>query len=201
MKISKIQPQTRNKNRCSIYIDGEFRFGLTNDLVVKYNLNTGNEITDEEIKNILLQEEKVKIRSRAYKILHYRERSIKELKHRLLHIGFDQLLVDEVIDDFVSDKTLDDERFARAFVSDYTKLKPKGNRFIYNELIKKGISKEVITELISGRDEKELIKNFIQKKLSNFNKTNFKERQKMIRRLLNRGFTPSIVYEIINERS
>ena len=83
-----------------------------------------------------LKQEKVKIRSRAYKILHYRERSIKELKHRLLHIGFDQLLVDEVIDDFVSDKTLDDERFARAFVSDYTKLKPKGNRFIYNELIK-----------------------------------------------------------------
>ena len=106
-----------------------------------------------------------------------------------------------MIDDFVSDKTLDDDRFARAFVSDYTKLKPKGNRFIYNELLKKGISKEIITELISGRDEKELIKNFIQKKLSNFNKTNLKERQKMIRRLLNHGFTPGIVYEIINERS
>jgi SOS response regulatory protein OraA/RecX len=68
-------------------------------------------------------------------------------------------------------------------------------------LIKKGISKEVITELISGRDEKTLIKNFIQKKLSNLNKANLKDRQKMIRRLLTRGFTPGIVYEIINERS
>lgn len=199
MKISRIEPQKKNKNRCSIYIDGEFRFGLTKDLVLKYDLQEGEEISDQEIQNILFQEEKVKIRNRAFKILHYRQRSVQELKNRLINIGFNQSLVDEVIDDFIADKTLDDERFARAFVSDYTKLKPKGNKFIYYELMKKGISKEIITRLISERNEKELVKMFVQKKLHNLNKSNPKERQKIIRRLLSHGFTPSVVYEIINE--
>ncbi len=200
MKISKIEPQKRNKNRCSIYINGEFKFGLTKAIVLKYDLQEGNEISEEEISNIFRQEEKDKIRSRAFRILQYRERSIQELRKRLINIGFDPPLVEEIIEDFVNDNTLNDERFARAFVTDYTKLKPKGNRFIYNELIKRGISKEVITELLSKRDEKKLVENFARKKLKHLKKADYKDRQKMARRLLNHGFTASVVYEVLDEK-
>lgn len=200
MKISKIEPQKKNKKRCSIFIDGEFKFGLTKEIVLQYGLHEGVAITDQEIDEILHHAEKAKIMNRAFKILHYRERAVRELRDRLIRIGYDNLLVDEVIDELITDKTLDDERFAKAFVNDYTSLKPKGNRFIYNELIKKGIPKEIISKLISERNEKDLIKNFIQKKLKVLNKNNPKERQKIIRRLLNHGFTTESVYEVINER-
>jgi regulatory protein len=199
VKISKIEPQKKNKNRCSIYINGEFRFGLTKDLVLKYDLHEGYEITKSEIEDILLNEEKLKIKARAFRILNYRDRSVKELRIRLTVIGFDKLLVDEVIDDFVKDNTLDDERFARAFVSDYTKLYPKGNRFILSELTRRGVDREIITNLLDTRDEGELIRNYIEKKAGNLAIKNPKERQKLIRRLLTRGFTPSLVYEIIKE--
>jgi len=200
VKISKIEVQKRNKNRCSIYIDGEFKVGLARELVLKYDLHEGNRITPEELKNILYNAEKSKIRERAFKILRHRERSSRELKERLLRIGFDEMLVEEVIKEFVDDKTIDDERFARAFVNDYTKLKPKGNRFIFRELLKRGISRETITSLVNARNEKVLIEAFINKKLTHLNQKVPEERRKLIRRLLHHGFSIDNIYDVLNER-
>lgn len=201
MKISKVEPQKKNKKRCSIYIDGDFRFGLTKELALKYDLKEGDEISETEIKDILLQEEKAKIRNRAFKILHYRQRSTRELRKRLIRIGFDATLVDSVIEDLRADNTLNDEQFAQAFISDYTTLRPKGNRFIIHELLKRGISRDVISELLAKRDERTLIKRFIEKKLSHLDKAKPKERQKIVRRLLHHGFTSDIIYEVINEKT
>lgn len=199
MKISKIEPQKKNKKRCSIFIDGKFSVGLTKEIVIRYNLHEGLEITDREFDEILHQAEKGKIANRAFKILHYRERSVEELRTRLIRIGFDDQLVDELVDELIADKTLDDERFANAFVNDYTNLKPRGNRFIISELNKKGIAKELTARLVSTRDERKMIKQYVEKKASNLDIKNPKERQRLVRRLMTRGFTPDIVYEIIKE--
>ena len=199
MKISKIEPQKKNKKRCSIFIDGKFSVGLNKEIVIRYNLHEGLEITDREFDEILHQAEKGKIANRAFKILHYRERSVEELRARLIRIGFDNRLVDELVDELIADKTLDDERFANAFVNDYTNLKPRGNRFIISELNKKGIAKELTARLVSTRDERKMIKQYVEKKASSLDIKKPKERQRLVRRLLTRGFTPDIVYEIIKE--
>lgn len=199
MKISKIEPQKRNKRRSSIYIDGNFGFGLSNEVVLKHDLKEGDEISDVLIKDVLLEEEKQKIRQRAFKILHYRNRSTQELRSRLIRIGFDDQLVLDIIEEFTAEGTLDDEKFAHAFVGDYTKLNPRGNRFIIRELEKRGVSKKIISEIIDERDEIFLVRNFIEKKLSRLNKHNLKDKQKIIRRLLTRGFSPDVVYDVLRE--
>jgi regulatory protein len=201
VKITKIEPQKRNKKRSSIYINGAYRFGLGTELVLKYNLQEGAEIGEEEIENILFQEEKMHVKERAYKILRYRDRSARELKQRLIKLGFDESLVNDVIQDFCEDKTLDDIRLAQEFVSDYTRVNLKGNRFIVHELKKKGVPQEVIEEVITSRDEKTLARTFLEKKLANLNTNNPKERQKVLRRLLTRGFTPGVVYDLLREES
>lgn len=199
MKISKIEPQKRNKKRSSIYIDGEFAFGLSNELVLKYNLTTDDEISDTLIKDVLLEEEKQKIKQRAFRLLQYRDRSIQELANRLLRIGFDNRLVQSVIEDFKAEGTLDDEKFANAFVSDYTTLNPRGNRFIIQELQKKGVAKEIISKVVHERDENFLIKDYIERKLSHLNRNEPREKQKIVRRLLMRGFSSGAIYEVLNE--
>lgn len=201
MKISKIEPQKRNSRRCSIYCDGEYKFGLTKDIVLKYDLKEGDEITDDEIKNILLEEEKQKIKQRAFRLLNFRARSAHELKNRLLKIGFDSALVDTVIEDFLEDNTLDDEHFAKAFINDYTTVHTKGNIFIVRELKKKGLPQDTIMKMLETRDEKTLIKDFINKKLTHLNKHVPKERQKIIRRLMSRGFTPETIFGVINNET
>ena len=58
----------------------------------------------------------------------------------------------------------------------------------------------MITELLSKRDEKKLVENFARKKLKHLKKADYKDRQKMARRLLNHGFTASVVYEVLDEK-
>lgn len=173
--------------------------GLSLDIVTKYDLHEGDEISQEEIDQLLIQEEKMKMRYRAFRLLGYRDRSIKEMEQRLLDQGFDQAMVKEVIDEFVADTTLDDQRFTRSYVHDYTIVKPRGNVFIQKELRKKGISADMIQAELALRDERELILGYITRKLSSLNAEIPKERQKMIHRLLTRGFTSSLVCNIINE--
>lgn len=200
MKISAIKPQKKNKNRCSIFIDGEYRFGLSKEIVIKYDIHEGDDIDETHISTVLLQEEREKVRTRAFKILQYRQRSVHELSTRLMDIGFERTLVDDVVEGFIEDDTLNDRRFAEAFVQDYTTLRPKGNRFIYHELIKRGIAKDIIETVLSGRDEKELIADFLHKKLRGYNLQNPKDRQRVARQLLNRGFSSQLVYDMIREQ-
>ncbi len=200
MKISKVEPQKKNKNRCSIYIDGEFRFGLTKELLLKYDLKEDDQITEDEIQNLLLHDEKGKIRNRAYRLLSYRERSTQEIRERLIHVGYDAQLVDDVVHGLIADDALNDERFAQAFVKEYTRVKPKGNRFIIRELAKKGIAQETIEKVLETRDERALLEQFIQKKLKQLDPKDPKDRQKLIRRLLHHGFTSELVYEALSKR-
>ncbi len=199
MKISKIEPQKKNKKRCSIYINGEFRFGVTQDIVVQHDLKEGDEITEAEVNDILHEEEQEQIRTRALRLLQHRQRSVRELRDKLLRAGYNHEYVETVINDFIADKTLDDERFAHAFASDYTALKPKGNRFLVRELVRKGIAKETINEILGTRNEKELVVQFIQKKLHHIDMNDAKARHKAVSRLLYHGFTPGIVYDVMNE--
>jgi regulatory protein len=201
VKITKIIPQKRNKRRCSIYIDGEFKFGLTHDIVIKHELQEGDDITEDMIELLLHHEECNKIRQRAFKILHFRDRSTEELKQRLLKAGYESVLVDKVIKEFIEDKTLDDQRFAQAFVNDYTKLKPRGNRFIFRELNKKGIPTATINKIVELRDEKPMIKDLLERKCAGLDPYNPKERAKIIRRLMNRGFSSETIYDVINHSS
>lgn len=198
MKISKIETQKKNKKRSTIYIDGQYAFGLANEIVLKFDLHEGDEITDDLIQNVLLEQERQKIRERAFRLLNYRKRSIQEMKNRLLTIGFDSRLVDEVVAGFVRDQLLDDVTFAQAFVNDYTSLRPKGNIFISRELAKKGIPRKVIEATVRTRDESLIAKDFLRDKLSHLKIDDIKDRQKAIRRLLARGFTPGVVYDVID---
>ncbi len=199
MKISKIEVQKKNKKRSSIYIDGEFKFGLDNEIILKYEIKEGDELTEDQIKNFLLAEEKQKIKQRAYRLLKYRSRSIAEMKDRLLKLGYEPEIVERAVRELIEEGILNNHKFAREFVSDYTNLKPKGNIFIMKELKSKKVDDLYIQEVLRERDEKSLIKKILEKKFSDFNKKDPKQKAKIIRYLLYRGFTLQAIYEVLGE--
>lgn len=199
MKISKIEVQKKNKKRSSIFINGEFKFGLTTEIIVKYGLKEGDEITDEDIKHLLLAEEKEYLKQRAYRLLRYRNRSIAEMKDRLTKLGYEPDIVEMVITELKEEGILDDQKFVKGFASEYTELKPKGNIFILRELRKKKVTQSLIEEIIKERDEKSIIKNMLQKKFPDYDKNDLKQKTKIIRYFLSRGFTLRAVYEVLGE--
>jgi regulatory protein len=197
VRISKIETQKKNRDRVSVYIDGEYRFGLTKSLALKYDLAEDQEITEEEIKNVLYQAEKEKIRERAFRLLNFRDRSVQEMTERLLKLGYDLTLVEETVGELVAENTLDDRRFSRAFTDDYTNLKPKGNLFLRRELKHKKVAAEIIEELTKTRDEKNLIRKLVAAKLGRYDRLDPKDRQKIIRYLAYRGFAFNNILDVL----
>ncbi|MEO0136207.1 MAG: RecX family transcriptional regulator [candidate division WOR-3 bacterium] len=199
MKISKIEVQKRNKKRSNIYLNGEYRLALDNEIILKYDLKEGDEIDDVQLKGLLFAEQKQRLKQRAYKLLRYRNRSVAELKERLIKLGYEPDLIDAVLYELKTEGILDDERFAQNFVDNYTNLKPRGNIFIIKELRKRKIDEQHIQELVKERDEIPLIKKMIEKRYGKFDKKDFRQKGKIFRYLISKGFTPQSIAQVLGE--
>ena len=51
--ITSVTVQVKNKNRCSIFVDGEFLCGIPTDVAVKHRLAKGVELTKEQLDFVL----------------------------------------------------------------------------------------------------------------------------------------------------
>jgi regulatory protein len=200
-RITKIESQKKNPKRRSIFLDGEFAFGLDEEVLYKYGLKEGEELDQKKIGQILESEVKKESKDAALKFLSYRMRSEKEVRDKLKKKEFANDLIDEVIKDLKRINLIDDSNFASAFVRDKISNKPQGKILLKQELWKKGIKDETIEKVLKEyfEDEEEelnLAKNLLEKRkkrYENLDKNIAKRR--MMSFLLRRGFS----YEIVKQ--
>ncbi len=148
MKITSIQPQ-KNKDRVNIYIDNVFSIGISEELRYKYKLEIGMEVDDEFIKGVLQHEEQNKVINHALNLLSYRQRSEKEIYNALKRKNFEDSYIKNAIDYCRENRYLDDRAFAESFIRDKMNLNSFGPERIRYELILKGISKDIIEDLLT----------------------------------------------------
>ena len=149
VQITKIEPQKRSRSRYSIYSGDEFLLGISQDTLLKFNLYTGKNLTEEEIKLIRRSELTHKLRDQALRYLSRRAHSCRELKDKLLHKGYDAQQIEQLIAEFKKRGYLNDEEYARAFADDEINLKHTGPLRIKEKLLKRGVHGEIIEALIS----------------------------------------------------
>ena len=202
-RITKIESQKKNPKRRSIFLDGEFAFGLDEEVLYKYGLKTGEELDQKKIDQILESEVKKESKDAALKFLSYRMRSEKEVRDKLKKKEFANDLIDEVIKDLKRINLIDDSNFASAFVRDKISNKPQGKILLKQELWKKGIKDETIEKVLKEyfEDEEEelnLAKNLLEKRkkrYENLDKNIAKRR--MMSFLLRRGFSYEIIKQVL----
>ncbi len=202
-RITKIEPQKKNPKRRSIFLDGEFAFGLDEEVLYKYGLKIGEELNQKEIDQILKSEVKKESKDAALKFLSYRMRSEKEVRDKLKKKEFARDIIDEVIGDLKRVNLLDDYEFTSAWIRDRISNKPRGRTLLKQELWKKGIKEEIIEKVLKDyfEDEDEelnLAKKLLEKRkkrYENLNKNVAKRR--MMSFLLRRGFSYEIVKEVL----
>ena len=78
---------------------------------------------------------------------------------------FDETVADEVCARFTELGLINDEAFARAYISDASNLKQKGKRAISAELYRHGIDKTLIDELLDGFENPDGLEKIISKRL------------------------------------
>ena len=205
MLITKIEVQKKRKDRYNIFIDDEFRFGLDEGTLIKFDLRKGIEITQEEIEKIEKEEVNAKAFNTAANFLKTRERSKKEIRDKLKTKEYLPATIEKVLEKLERLNIVNDKRFAEVFVRDRMKLKPKGKRVLQMELMQKGINKDIIEEvlqdLVGNEQEIELAKKVLakaEKKYSGFDKN--VKRDKTIRYLLSKGFSYDIVEKVLGSK-
>jgi regulatory protein len=99
------------------------------------------------------------IREAALRLLAYRARSRGELATRLRRKDFPSRLIRPVLDDLEDRGWLDDAEFARSWIRDRLRLRPRGRRALLAELRKKGVEAAVaeaaLEEIFADPDHSE----------------------------------------------
>ena len=195
--VTKIEVQKRNKERVNIYIDNEYSFSLSTELVYKEGLKTNENIDLEKIKSIAKEDDYIKCKNAALKIVEKSYKSEKELKDKLLLKGYDNLTIDKTLNFLKEYNFLSDTNYVKMYVKDKSRL--QGKKKIKYDLIKKGINDNLIEEEISNIDEdeeREVAYNMALKKynvLSKRESDKYKLSQKIYRFLLSKGYDYDIV--------
>jgi regulatory protein len=141
----------------------------------------------------------------VFRLLSIRPRSIKEIRDYLIkkteHTHEDT--VDRVIIRLTELGYADDLKFAQWLISQRQGHKPKGNRFVENELKTKGVAPEIITQVIEDETEisqKDLARTAVAKKLTLWSKLPVLERKNKIYGFLGRqGFDSDTIRTVIDE--
>jgi len=167
MRITALEPQQRNKRRISVFLDGQFLFGLASDTVAALGLHVGQDVDRAKLDEIAHEEQQYQALQYAFLLLSYKARTTSELTKRLTRKGFSPDIVSRTLLRLAELKMIDDAGFARRFAEDRIAIGHKGKWRIRGELIKRGVAKEHIEDaLASAPDETEAAREVAQKYLS-----------------------------------
>ncbi len=87
----------------------------------------------------------------AVRYLASRPKSVAEI-HRHLHAKrFDDAAIDGAIDKLRAQRYVDDEAFARYWVEQRERFRPRGDRGLRSELLGKGVSRDVVEVVLGER--------------------------------------------------
>lgn len=148
MKITKIEPQKRNKDRFSLFIDDEFYMGIDQDVIIKHYLTKGMEVDEKFLNEIIKTEEQNKSNNTALNYISFKPRSEKEVRTKLKDKEFDEDIIDNTIAFLYKYNYLNDYDYGKSLINDKKNFKKAGKNLLKQELYKKGIDKDTIEELI-----------------------------------------------------
>lgn len=182
-----------DKKRVKVFVDGEFAFVLYKGELRDYSIKLNSEISSavyEEINGTLLPKRATK---RAMNLLQKKDYTEKKLRDKLKEGLYPEECIDAAIEYVKSYHYLDDERFARDYITYHMEIRSR-NR-ILQDLSGKGISKELCERLMneiyeeSNEDvESEQIQKLLIKK--HYDKDmDYKDKQKIMAFLMRRGYS------------
>lgn len=155
-EVTAIKAQKRNKQRVSIYLDGEFAFGLSR--FVAAWLKPGRKLSQADIDR-LQQEDTYEIAfQKAMQFINHRPRSVDETRKRLIEKGFSEEVVEATLSRLLDKKWLNDPDFCRQWIENRNTFRPRSDRLLSYELRLKGVADDVIAQALEkyGGDQMEL---------------------------------------------
>ena len=198
MEITKIQALTKQKYR--IFLDGESVFTVYKGELSRYQLEEGAVLPPEVYEELVNGVLKKRATLRAMHILERTDKTEAQLRKKLEESEYPKEAVESAIAYVTSYGYLDDRRYAKHYIE--WKKQGKGKARLKMELAQKGISREIIEEVLESTDfgeTREMIRQIILKKRKTNIPMNEKEKQRLYGFLMRKGFASSDILAVMRE--
>ncbi|MGN7478464.1 recombination regulator RecX [Solibacillus silvestris] len=201
--ITKIGRQKNNQQRYNIYLNEQYAFAVDEGTLINFGLQKGKVLEQMEIDEIQYEDEIAKVFNKALNFLSFQMRSEHEVKTKLLQAGHGEAVVQEAIHKLTRLGFLNDESYSKALLETRKRTAKKGPAAIRQDLMKKGIDKNLQQQVLATFNHDEQLKlamELAEKAVrSNGNKTPTQVKQKIQDILLRKGYSYSIVSEILEQ--
>jgi len=182
--ITSITPNKKNKERSSIFLDGEYALAFDNFIIFKHRLKEGEEIAKEKLIDIQREDMGEIGFEKAVNYTLIRMRSEREMRHYLKEKGFLREIIDEVIEKLRLYNYVNDTNFAKLF-TDEKKSKWGENKIKY-ELRLKGVGSQDIEKAFEDFEGSDEAYNISTKYLKGNTKEHY---EKLKKYLFSKGFS------------
>ena len=200
--ITKIESQKRNEDRVNIYVDEKFFMAIYKELVFTFNLKKGDNIEEENLKQLLKDEMFLKGKNKALNILSKASQSEKKIREKLRD-DFEEDVIDDVIDFLKKYNFINDNELASKIVNTNVNLNKYGKNKIKQNLYNKGIEKSAIDEAMLEIDEEAEFENALylaQKRYERVKNEDYKKAYaKVSNHLAYKGFSYDIIKSVLNK--
>lgn len=181
-----------------MYLDGRYAFGVKD--IVAAGLRIGQHLTDDEIAELKEKDEFEKAYNSALNFLSYRPRSTAEVERNLRDKGMPAPLIEAVVDRLRRAGLLDDLNFAKYWVEQRERFKPRSAQMLRYELKQKGIAAHHIAEALKGLDEAASARRLVRQRAHRYAGAEREEFwRKMVSYLQRRGFHYQIIASVVEE--
>lgn len=196
-KITKIEPQVKNKDRVNIYLDGEFKLGCSLELAMLNHLKNDVEISDEQLEQLVFENEKTQALNKAVTLLGKNLKTRRQMRTYLNDKGYSKSIVDYVLEKLSEYNYINDINYAKIYIrsvkNKYGKVK------IIANLRQKGVSDKDIDEVMQEfESDTDSIMALAQKYMKN-KEVNQDNIAKLYRHLLSKGFGYDEVNSVVRE--
>lgn len=146
MELTAAEP--RRKSLTQLYLDGEAAVKVDTETFLRSGLKPGDQITDEELHQLLLASEEHRAREKALYLLEHRNHSKKELVEKIRRSEVSGEAARAAADRMEELGLLNDETYARDLAKELFVRRKFGPGRVRQELRQKGIDSELIGELL-----------------------------------------------------
>lgn len=137
-------------------------------------------------------------------LLNLSMRTIEEMRGKMSKRGYTSNVINEVINNLLQEKYLDDDNYAEVFINSMKNYKTWGRFMMKKKLMEKKLDSRLIeqklSELLTEQDEQDIALRYLDRHFKgvDFPELVYEEKQKIMRRLLSRGFSMDTVKKVIN---
>lgn len=205
MIIKQLQyKQRRNGSEVLLTDEHGVTTALDADVVVRFQLSTGMEVSEDLFAEICRENEFLLARRKLIRYLALRKKTTADALRYLTRAGYSPEAAEAAVDAARRLDYLDDSRYAEAFVNTRAKAGTKGPRMISKELQAKGVGAQDIAQAIAAVSDMETqlesARRVAAKKYPSLKDEDLvKASRRMSQHLARRGFDPDICERVTRE--